>query len=204
LPWSVDLRICSLELDDGATLVPYTYSRKMLVFGDSITHGYDAKGPSKAYSSLIADFLDADAVNKGIGGEVFRPELCKMAENFTPDVISVAYGTNDWSQTDKETFDKNSEEFYMTLSKLYPAAKIISLAPIYRVDFQKPTKVGPFTYIADKFHELEKKIPNMTVIECFDFLPHTPDVFEDLKIHPNNEGFTYYANGVIEGLKKIF
>ena len=128
-PWSVDARILSFELDDGATLVPYKYSRKVLTFGDSITHGYDAQNPSLSYASLVADFLDADAVNKGIGGEVFRPALCKIPEGYTPDVITVAYGTNDWSTTDKETFDKNSTDFYTTLAKLYPNAKIISLAP---------------------------------------------------------------------------
>ncbi len=204
MPWSVDTRICALELDDGASLVPVAYSRKMLIFGDSITHGYDAIGPSKAYSSLIADFLDADAVNKGIGGEVFRPELCKIAEDFTPDVISVAYGTNDWSLTDKETFDKNSEEFYKTLARLYPTAKIISLAPIWRTNCERTTAVGTFDYIAKKFNEIAEGIPNMTVIDCYGFLPQDAKMFQDLKIHPSNEGFSYYANGVIEELKKIF
>lgn len=203
-PWSVDARLCALELDDGASLIPVGYTRKMLTFGDSITHGYDAIGPSKAYSSLIADFLDADAVNKGIGGEVFRPELCAIPENFTPDVITVAYGTNDWSITDKETFDKNSLAFYTTLAKLYPDAKIISLAPLWRTNCDRETAVGPFDYIAKKFYEIAENIPNMTVIDCFPFLPQDPKMFLDLKIHPSSEGFSYYANGVIEELKKIF
>ncbi len=204
MPWSTDTRICSLELDDGATFEPVKYSRKMLTFGDSITHGYDAKNPSLSYASLIADHLDADAVNKGIGGEVFRPELCKIPEDFTPDVITVAYGTNDWSLTDKETFDKNSKEFYTTLAKLYPTAKIISLAPLWRTNCERTTAVGTFDYIAKKFSEIAEDIPNMTVIDCYPFLPQDPKMFLDLKIHPSNEGFSYYANGVIEELKKIF
>lgn len=203
-PWSAESRLLSLELDDGASFAPVPYSRKMIIFGDSITHGYDSKNPSLSYASILADYLDANAVNKGIGGEVFRPALCALPENFTPDVISVAYGTNDWSLTDRETFEKNSEEFYTTLARLYPNAKIISLAPLYRVDYQKETRIGPFDEIVKKFREIEKKIPNMTVIDCFGFLPQDKTMFLDLKIHPSNEGFSYYAKGVINAIKDMF
>jgi lysophospholipase L1-like esterase len=201
-PWSVDSRILSLELDDGATVIPVPYSCRMLTFGDSITHGYDAENPSKSYASILADYFDADAVNKGIGGEVFRPDLCAIKEDFTPDIITVAYGTNDWSITDKETFDKNSEKFYTTLARLYPNAKIISLAPIVRLDYNRETKVGTFDYIAKKFNEIAKKIPNMIVVDCFPFLPKEKEMFLDLRLHPNNVGFSYYAKGIIAELEK--
>ncbi len=201
-PWSVDSRLVSLELEDGASLEPVEYKRKMLIFGDSITHGYDATNPSLSYASALADYFDADARNKGIGGEVFRPALSSLADHgFEPDVISVAYGTNDWSITDKETFDKNSETFYSDLSRLYPKARIISLAPIWRLDYDRTTKVGQLSYVAEKFREIAKKLPNMTVIDCFDFLPKDKNMFLDLKLHPNNEGFSYYAKGVISALE---
>jgi lysophospholipase L1-like esterase len=202
-PWSADSRILSFELDDGASFEPVPFKHRVLTFGDSITHGYDATHPSLSYASLVADYLDANAVNKGIGGEVFRPALCAIKENFEPDIITVAYGTNDWSLTDTETFEKNSEEFYTTLARLYPNAKIISLAPLWRVDCLKQTKIGPFENIAKKFFEIEKKIPNMTVIDCFEFLPQEATMFSDLKIHPSNEGFDYYAKGVIKALEKM-
>lgn len=201
-PWSVDSRLLSLELDDGATVEPVAYAKKMIVFGDSITHGYDATNPSLSYASLIIDHFDADARNKGIGGEIFRPALSAIKDDgFEPDIITVAYGTNDWSGTDKETFDRNSEVFYTDLARIYPNARIISLAPIWRVDYNRTTKVGEFSYIVEKFKEIAEKIPNMTVIDCFNFVPHDPGMYLDLRVHPNNEGFSYYANGIINALE---
>ena len=204
-PWSVKTNIISLELDDNSYITPAPRKLKMLTYGDSITHGYDAKNPSLSYASIIADTFDADACNKAIGGEIFRPALAAMPENFTPDVITVAYGTNDFSKCTKEEFDNNSTEFYNTLARLYPTAKIISLAPIYRTDYQKkPEKFGePFDYVLYRLREIAKDIPQMTVIDCFDFLPKTQDVFQDLRIHPNNTGFDYYAKGVIAEIRKL-
>ena len=62
----------------------------MLMLGDSITHGYDAISPSNSYASLVADMLDANAINKGIGGEVFWPQFAAMLDNITPEIITVA------------------------------------------------------------------------------------------------------------------
>ena len=73
-PWSVGSELISLELDDGATVTPVSHSCKMILFGDSITHGYDTVNPSHSYASRLVDALDAFAINKGIGGEVFRPD----------------------------------------------------------------------------------------------------------------------------------
>ena len=67
----------------------------MLVYGDSITHGYDALAPSKAYSVSVPFTLSANAINKAIGGEIFFPTLARIKSNINPDYITVAYGTND-------------------------------------------------------------------------------------------------------------
>lgn len=45
LPWSVECVITSLELADGASLVPVKREKKLLAFGDSITQGCDALEP---------------------------------------------------------------------------------------------------------------------------------------------------------------
>lgn len=200
-PWSVAIDIISVEIDDGADIRPAPRKYKMLTFGDSITHGYDAKNPSKAYATALATALDADPCNKGIGGEVFRPSLAALCEDTTPDIITVAYGTNDWSKLSSiEEYKQNSEQFYTILSSLYPDARIIALAPIWRVDIEKETKLGDFSNIAKQIHAIAENIPNMQVIDCVDFLPKTPEIFSDLRIHPNDRGFEYYLKGILENL----
>ena len=200
-PWSVAIDIISVEIDDGADIRPAPRKYKMLTFGDSITHGYDAKNPSKAYATALATALDADPCNKGIGGEVFRPSLAALCEDTTPDIITVAYGTNDWSKLSSiEEYKQNSEQFYTILWGLYPDARIIALAPIWRVDIEKKTNLGDFSNIAKQIHAIAENIPNMQVIDCIDFLPKTPEIFSDLKIHPNDRGFEYYLKGILENL----
>ena len=201
-PWSVISELCYLELDDGATLTPVAYRRKMISFGDSITHGYDASHPSLSYSALLADALDADAVNKGIGGEVFRPELAYAREDLEPEIITVAYGTNDWSNTEKEIFDKNSEAFYAQLSQNYPNAKIFAFSPIWRKDHEKITNVGKFAYVTEKFEDIVNSLPNVTFIDCYDTVPHDPAMFSPDVLHPNDKGFSHYAKGVIDAIKQ--
>ena len=102
-PWSVCPLLEELSLEDGAYVIPVKPSKKLLAFGDSITQGFDALRPSGRYISRLADALEAEEFNKGIGGERYCPDLARLRDTFTPDYILVAYGSNDWSSTKKAT-----------------------------------------------------------------------------------------------------
>ena len=199
-PWSACSKIIELSIDDGATLEPIQKSLRMIQFGDSITHGYDAKAPAASYASLVADALDAYAINKGIGGEIFFPELATLPDEISPDIITVAYGTNDWARGELEKFETNSRAFYEDLAKLYPNATIFALAPIWRGEYNKSDRMCDFSHIAEHFREIAKDIANLRVIDCFDFVPHDPACFSPDCLHPNDEGFSYYAEGVLRAI----
>ena len=201
-PWSAASAIRSLTLDDGATLTPIKKSKKMLVFGDSITHGYVAIHPSASYASLLTDALDAEAFNKAIGGETFFPALAESSDEGEFDYITVAYGTNDWSHVTKEEFDETASAFYRTLSRRHPNAKIFALAPIWRADYKTVTKVGEFSYMKQVFDGLAKELPNLTVIDCFGFVPPESKYFADKTLHPNDAGFAYYFDGLWNEIQK--
>ena len=202
-PWSARTRLKSVEIDEGAEIIPIKRELKMICFGDSITHGYRAKNPSFSYVARLADALRADVINKGIGAEVFFPTLAALKDDYEPDIITVAYGTNDWSNTPPEQFEKNAPLFFKNLSENYPKAKIFALAPIWRRDCQdRITDIGPFGYIADKFREIAKDIPNMTVIDCLPFVPGEGRYFMPDRLHPNDEGFMFYAFNLYSEIKK--
>ncbi len=74
-PWSVGMSVSSFELDDGASVEAIKKSGNALVFGDSITQGYDASIPSRAYAANLEAVLNVNVINKAIGGEFFWPEL---------------------------------------------------------------------------------------------------------------------------------
>ncbi len=196
-PWSMASRIVSLSLDDGSAVVPVSKNCQMLIFGDSITQGYDASKPEKSYASILAELLDVDAINKGIGGEKFFPELATLADDFDPEFITVAYGTNDWSKRDQEELDEKCTAFYRNLSQTYPRAKIFAIAPIWRPDIADKNKDYPLSHVAEYLNELSLDIPNMTVIDAIHFIPHDVRYFSD-NVHPNDSGFAHYAENLLK------
>lgn len=204
LPWSYSSDIIELSLDDGASIIPAKKSRKMLFYGDSITQGYNAVYTSNSYAAKVAVGLDAEARNKGIGAEVFRPALAELKdEGFEPDIITVAYGTNDWAGgVSKELFEERSDKFFGALAKNYPNAKIFAIAPIWRADWQNMHSLGEFFHVRDHFASIAEKYANVTLIDGFDFLPHNPDLYNDRFLHPNDDGFAYYADGLLSEIKK--
>ncbi len=203
LPWSAATTLTGVTIDDGATLIPAKKSRRMLIYGDSITQGYDTLHPSLSYASLLADALDADAVNKGIGGERFRPVLAELCPEDKVDLITVAYGTNDWSGASLEDFENNCRGFYETLSKKHPEAKIFAITPIWRADHTtRTTSVGDFFHVKDFIEDVAKNLPNVTVIYGYDCVPKDPVYFSDAYLHPNDEGFIHYFRGIYDQIKK--
>lgn len=202
-PWSAEVNISELSIDDGATVTPTKRLHNMICFGDSITHGYDAINPSFSYANRLADALSADHINKAIGGEVFFPALAELCDEIKPDYITVAYGTNDWSKNPKESFDRDSRLFYEKLSKSYPDAKIFALAPVWRINCEtRITSVGEFTYVAKTLREIADSLKGVTFIDCIDFIPHDKDYYVADVLHPNDAGFYHYAMNLASEIKK--
>ena len=202
-PWSVVAVLQELALEDGATVKPIKPKFKMLCFGDSITHGYDALYPSNKYISRLAAFLDAEEFNKAIGAEIFFPELAAARESFQPDYISVAYGTNDWSACSKEEFTFNCHTFFRNLSRNYSHARILAISPIWRKDMMDYRKFGAFHEVEEVIRETTKGLNNISVISGVAFVPQQEELYADLRLHPNDRGFEYYYRGLISGVENI-
>ncbi len=196
-PWSVSSKLVSLELDDGAFVSPVTKNLKMLMFGDSITQGYDASKPENAYAVKLVEYLNADARNKGIGGECFCAELAHLKEDIRPDVITVAYGTNDWGKRTKEEFERECKGFFTNLRKNYPYARIFAFAPIWRADINEEKTIGePLGYISQYINSVAKELENITVIDCADFVPHSLEYYQTDGLHPIDAGFASYVENL--------
>lgn len=202
LPWTVNTAIEEFSLDDGAFITPKKRSKTLLAFGDSITQGYDALRSYNSYVARLARALDADETNKGIGGETFFPELALTKEAFVPDYITVAYGTNDWSLHDRETYEKNCSEFFKNLRSTYKTAKIFAVTPIWRTDVGDVTKLGAFSVLEETIKKATENL-DITVIPGLSVVPHDENLFADLFVHPNDTGFEhFYKNLYNEIIKK--
>lgn len=200
LPWDMQTCLKGLYLDDGATLIPVKRSKKLLCFGDSITQGFDALCPSHRYISLLADHLNAEENNRAIGGEVFFPALAETKETFTPDIITVAYGTNDFRAVPMERFLRNCKAFYENLSRNYPDTPIFAITPIWRKNQVSNVDHTDFHFVEKYIREVAETLSNVTVVRGYDLVPHDENCFGDLVLHPNDKGFENYAKNLIQQL----
>lgn len=203
LPWSVKTLIKEISIDDNAFCEAIKPKKKLIAFGDSITHGHDALRPSNRYVAKLADMLDAEEFNKAVGGERFFPELAKLPDSFVPDYIIVAYGSNDWSRVDQETFNKKCKEFYTNISQIYPQAKIFAITPIWRKDMNEHRIFGSFEDVEKNIKDVVMNIENIKVISGMDFVPKEEKFYADLRLHPNDAGFEYYAKNLYKEFKAL-
>ncbi len=203
LPWSVGAKIAKLCLDDGAFIQPVRPEKTLLIYGDSITQGYDAKRTSLRYAGKLTEFLEAEEHNRAIGGEIFDAQLPKLEAEICPDYVFVAYGTNDWSKAPRERFQEQSREFIKTVSEKYPQAEIFVLTPIWRKDLHKETAFGDFADVEKELRDACKDLSNVKVVYGFDFVPKDESYYADLYLHPNDEGFVHYAENLCKEIGKL-
>jgi len=203
LPCLSAAMLSEITIDDGATLRAVPASVKMICFGVSISQGYDAEYPSMCYTNRLADHFDAYMLNLAIGGEKFVPGLLspEYAESFKPDIITVAYGTNDWSGFERALFEERTNAFLEKLAEYYPESKIFIITPLWRGDKHRITKVGKFEeaieFIANKAHAC-----GLNVIDGRLLTPHVPGFYSDLRLHPDDLGYGEYTRNLIPEIEK--
>ena len=197
-------KISSINLDDGCYYRRTKKEKTLLMMGDSITHGYDAYFPSLSYANTVARDFDFDMINQAIGGEMFRTRSLPEKSSLSPDYITIAYGTNDWSWSGKtrEECTENARVFFEKLTSLYKNSRIFYISPLYRGDEGRITTVGDFFGAKDAFIEVAKSF-GAEIIEGRNLIPHSPLMFDDKYLHPNDLGFTQYAKALKRELEKF-
>ena len=202
LPWNKKVSLREFSIDDGAWIEAARPEKKLLAFGDSITQGFDSLRPSRRYIARLAQALGAEEFNKAVGAEHYYPALAETKENFDPDYIVVAYGTNDWSSSTPEIFDTNCKAFFAALHKNYPQVKTFVISPIWRVNADAKTAFASFSDIEKGIRAAIVGMDNVTVISGIDFLPHDIECFGDAGLHPNITGFDHYFNNLWQHVKE--
>ncbi len=203
MPWSCAAELTVPELEDGASFVPAVRGGYTLFFGDSITHGYNTEFPSLTYPERFAREMRCELVNKGIGGEHFRPGLAALPEPTRPERIVVAYGTNDWNFHSREVLMRDFRAFVGELICLYPTVPIYAVTPIWRADGEKETPYGaPVAEVHDAMVEAVRDLPQVHPVRGWELTPHGREYLSDF-VHPNTEGFAAYAAGLVRAVKAI-
>ena len=194
------LRVRRFMLANATFCTPVKRARKLYCLGDSITQGYDAWYPMQSYTTLLSDKLNAEVLNHGIGGEVFRPDMLDPDLPFDPDIVTVAYGTNDWSHVKHDDLVRNANGFYARLRAQFPKAKIFAVTPIWHADNDRVTDAGTFGDAVEIIRAAAEAQKGVTVIEGVNLVPHLTEFYSDLRLHPNDAGFRFYAEALYRAM----
>lgn len=202
-PWSADSAIVMLRLTPGAVAEPVRYERSMLIFGDSVTQGYDAHYPENAYTVILARQLQACAVNKSIGGVKFHPPLAALADELEPEDILISYGGNDWHSAQRQQFEKDSLAFCAAVRQNYPKARLLVLTPIAMGARKRNEPVWYFDQLLSHLKNLEQRIDHLQVILSSDFVPQDPALFARDGVHPLDLAHAAHARGIAAELERL-
>ncbi len=203
LPSHTAGRLSFVELDDGASLTPHVFDRKILFIGDSITQGHNTKYDTLSYAWQTTLALNADSVINGIGGAFYHiPTFDTLS--FEPDTVILAYGTNDSMR-----YKDRPEEMYRQVTgyldlikEAYGDKRVIVTSPIFRAD----AEFKPIDEWFDKRrlmieNEAEKR--DFIAISGLTLMPPLTDCFADKHLHPNDLGFSVYAANLTTKLREL-
>lgn len=191
----------SLELDDGATFRPHGFDHRMLMLGDSITQGYNSKYNSLSYALRVSRHFNAESVIQGVGGAFFHESTFDILP-FTPDIVTVAFGTNDFGYfATLEEMRLHTAAYLEKVARAYRnSSRIFVISPIWR-DHREGKKMGSFASARAVVREEAERL-GLIHIDGLLLMPPEPEFFADGYLHPNDNGFGIFAENLIIEMEK--
>ncbi len=207
LPWSAEIMVRNLAVSDHAVLKQCPPKRlRILAIGDSITQGYMARHPGLTWVGKVTRDLDAEVLNWGIGGYGFYLNSLNHTPEWNPELILLAYGTNDYAlaQT-KEEYHQRASGYISRLAAQFPSVPVLMTLPIYRHDaksiFRERSRDYTFRDVVSMLEEIAGRYPQITVMRDTHY-PHTPDFFAPDYLHPNDAGFLIHGERIAREIEQ--
>lgn len=193
------------NLRSNGCLKPLPDRGYLLALGDSITQGFICGRPSLAYPAQVANTLGIDLLNQAVAGHVFDKDSLggfSLWRDHMPEVIVVAYGTNDWARKrSAESIEGSAVAYLDRLSWYFPKVPIYVLSPLWRVDEHEPKQCGqPLTWMQQMLGRVCSRHHNMRVVDGYHGIPKNPALFSDGELHPGPECMGLVADLLLEAL----
>jgi hypothetical protein len=193
-----------IELDDGCRVTDAApLPLKWLAYGDSITQGMVAGLPTTCHAGLIARELPADVRNVAVGGAKLDALLAETIPGAQYDVVSIAYGTNDFNQGLSVAGYKAAADALLTaLRNAMPEALILLVTVPTWAGRKEPNGNG--VHIEEyraALREAAAGRERVRLLEGAWILPDDPGFFVD-SVHPNDSGFRLYADCLLRECRK--
>lgn len=191
--------IREIELTNASTVERCAYDCKMLFLGDSITQGWESKYDTLSFAYRTSNFFNAESVIQGIGGARFHPESV-VPLPFDPDYLFIAFGTNDFdfynhNEDPAGDFQKVVADYLDRIHALYRNKTVFVISPIPRL-LQEESQLALFRTFCKTVGN-EALMREMIHIDGHTLMPLCLPLFADEKVHPNDNGFSVYAENLI-------
>ena len=193
------------NLRTNGSLKPVPARGFLLAFGDSITQGFICGRPSYAYPAQVANTLGIDLVNQSVAGHVFDEESLgafSLWRGDKPEVIVVAYGTNDWSRLRSgEAIEGGAVSYFDRLCWYFPHTPIYVLSPLWRADEHEPKPCDePLTWMHQMLGRVCSRHSNVRMVDGYHGIPKDPSLFSDGVLHPGPECMGLVADLLLEAM----
>lgn len=166
---------------------------RLLAFGDSITQGADARHPGSAYPVQLARLIGGEVLNQGIGGHIFDPGLLDPQLAYEADLITVAYGINDWAQEKPlEQIVAQARQLLARIRTRYPGKPVMFITPIWSRYEDERRTAGTLVELRETLTAAVSGPDNVHVVDGLSLVPGLPHLFSD-GVHPSDEGYGHYA-----------
>lgn len=211
LPHLAHIAIAGLRLSDGASMQPCPIAadgvggpiRRLLCFGDSITQGANALNPAAIYPVRLSKLLGAECLNQGVGGHVFEQDTFDDDLTFEADLVTVAYGTNDWHRNHTAAhIAEQARGLLQRIARRYPGKPIFLITPVWRIAESERHAAGALADVRRLLSEAADCFMDVRVIPGEILVPPKPYLFAD-GLHPTEEGFALYTNELYRRIQEI-
>jgi lysophospholipase L1-like esterase len=121
-------------------IAPAPVLPRWIAYGDSVTQGWIASGPSQGWTAITARKTGLNLVNLGYAqaarGEVVSAEHLAA---LNADVVSIAYGASCWTRTPHSVgmITEGLEAFLDVVRSGHPEAPVVVMSPIRRPDAER-------------------------------------------------------------------
>lgn len=141
--WLPSLTSCAVRrvVGDGTFIEPVAARGTLLVLGDSIAQGYVCCDPAASWPALLADHLGLDALNQGLGGQVFQPgSLAGLADAVSPEAVVVEFGANyRFEPCQPGAVGRDVRAFLDEVCEAWPDAPVWVVTPLPHLEDRYPT-----------------------------------------------------------------
>ena len=190
--------LSSFSLEGATFCKPVTYQKKILFIGDSITQGWNSRFDTLSFAYRTAIALGMDFHICGIGGGRYIPETFDQVA-FDPDIIVIAYGINDFKSKKRIESEivPNIRRYLDRVKEAYGDRRVVVLTPIRFADRDATWNFMVRSSVADAAKE-----KGFEVVDGETLFPKNSAFYADGSFHPNDLGFSIYAERLIEYFRK--